>query len=213
MATAGVIVSRPLRLAIARNSFRRCPTEVTPIFSRSWSVRSLRITKSISFSANAERIARGRAFRASPQFAASAALYGFDAIRSGPACRGSLPTLAKIEYPGPASARPYRIRLVAELCTDRGAEKPVNVRFGSKADIRTAKSDVRFTPNSDRKSGFPHKVMSALPPKSGHVRCTRPCLLRAKSGHRAAKRNAIRSPRRRGRPDSVVQRDRAPWLS
>jgi hypothetical protein len=41
-----------------------------------------------------------------------------------------------------------------------------NVRFGSKADICVAKSDVRFTPNSDRKSGFPHKVMSALPPKA-----------------------------------------------
>src|SRR5262245_51890272 len=51
MATAGVIVSRSFRLAIARNSFRRCPTEATPIFSRSWSVRSLRISKSISFSA------------------------------------------------------------------------------------------------------------------------------------------------------------------
>ena len=25
---------------------------------------------------------------------------------------------------------------------------------------------VRFTPNSDRESGFPHKVMSALPPKA-----------------------------------------------
>ena len=32
---------------------------------------------------------------------------------------------------------------------------PVNVRFGSKADIRTAKRHVRFTP------------------ESGHVRCTR----------------------------------------
>ena len=29
-----------------------------------------------------------------------------------------------------------------------------------------AKSDVRFTPNSDHKSEFPHKVMSALPPKA-----------------------------------------------
>ena len=32
--------------------------------------------------------------------------------------------------------------------------------------ICATKSDVRFTPNSDRKSGFPHKVMSALPPKA-----------------------------------------------
>jgi hypothetical protein len=40
------------------------------------------------------------------------------------------------------------------------------VRFGSKADRCVAKSDVRFTPNSDRESGFPQKVMSALPPKT-----------------------------------------------
>jgi hypothetical protein len=44
--------------------------------------------------------------------------------------------------------------------------KPANVRFGSLADICSAKEHVRFTPNSDRKSGFPHKVMSALPPKA-----------------------------------------------
>jgi hypothetical protein len=41
-----------------------------------------------------------------------------------------------------------------------------HVRFGSKADIRTAKSHVRFTPDSDRESGFLRKVMSALPPKA-----------------------------------------------
>jgi hypothetical protein len=29
-----------------------------------------------------------------------------------------------------------------------------------------AKSDVRFTPTSDRESGFPQKAMSALPPKA-----------------------------------------------
>jgi len=29
-----------------------------------------------------------------------------------------------------------------------------------------AKSDVRFAPNSDRESGFPQTVMSALPPKA-----------------------------------------------
>jgi len=29
-----------------------------------------------------------------------------------------------------------------------------------------ANSDVRFTPISDCESGFPHKVMSALPPKA-----------------------------------------------
>src|SRR5262249_22764059 len=39
------------------------------------------------------------------------------------------------------------------------------VRFGSKADICSAKGHVRFTP------------------ESGHVRCTSPCLLWANSGH------------------------------
>ena len=41
-----------------------------------------------------------------------------------------------------------------------------HVRFGSKADMCGATSHVRFAPNSDRKSGFPQTVMSALPPKA-----------------------------------------------
>jgi hypothetical protein len=41
-----------------------------------------------------------------------------------------------------------------------------NVRFGSKADICGAIGNVRFTPDSDRESGFPRRVMSALPPKA-----------------------------------------------
>jgi hypothetical protein len=32
-------------------------------------------------------------------------------------------------------------------------DPPAHVRFGSKADICAAKSDVRFAPNSDRESG------------------------------------------------------------
>jgi hypothetical protein len=40
------------------------------------------------------------------------------------------------------------------------------VRFGSKADICAAIRHVRFTPDNDRESGFPQKVMSALPPKA-----------------------------------------------
>ena len=52
----------------------------------------------------------------------------------------------------------YRLRLASR--------KGADVRFGSKADICGAKSHVRFTP------------------KSGHVRCTRRCLLCANSGHR-----------------------------
>jgi hypothetical protein len=38
--------------------------------------------------------------------------------------------------------------------------------LGHKQTFAPQKGDVRFTPNSDRKSGFPHKVMSALPPKA-----------------------------------------------
>ena len=45
------------------------------------------------------------------------------------------------------------------LSSDQGGY----VRFGSKADICAATSHVRFTPNSDRESGFPQKAMSALP--------------------------------------------------
>jgi hypothetical protein len=42
----------------------------------------------------------------------------------------------------------------------------MHVRFGSKADICSAKWHVRFAPNSDRKSGHAAMVMSALPPKA-----------------------------------------------
>jgi hypothetical protein len=42
----------------------------------------------------------------------------------------------------------------------------VDVRFGSLADICSAKGHVRFAPNSDRESGFSLKVMSALPLKA-----------------------------------------------
>ena len=48
-----------------------------------------------------------------------------------------------------------------------------NVRFGSKADMCSAKGHVRFTP------------------KSGHVRCTSPCLLSAKSGLYAPQRKGL----------------------
>jgi len=50
---------------------------------------------------------------------------------------------------------------------------PRDVRFGSKADICTAPAHVRFTPNSDRKSGLPQTVMSALPPKADMCAATR----------------------------------------
>src|SRR5262245_57993146 len=41
-----------------------------------------------------------------------------------------------------------------------------HVRFGSQADICSAPTHVRFTPNSDRESRLPQTVMSALPPKA-----------------------------------------------
>src|SRR5262249_21705758 len=40
-----------------------------------------------------------------------------------------------------------------------------NVRFGSLADICAAKNHVRFTPDSDRKSGLPQPAVAALPRK------------------------------------------------
>src|SRR5262249_61813130 len=42
---------------------------------------------------------------------------------------------------------------------------------------------VRFTPNSDRESGLPQMVMSALPPKADMCGATSRCLLYAKRGH------------------------------
>ncbi len=41
-----------------------------------------------------------------------------------------------------------------------------DVRFGSKADICAATSNVRFTPDSDHESGHLPVGMSALPPKA-----------------------------------------------
>src|SRR5262245_60224675 len=64
-----------------------------------------------------------------------------------------------IDAPENRQGRCYRLN-------DGSLREDCDDRFGSKADICAAKSDVRFTPNSDRKSGFPHKVMSALLPKA-----------------------------------------------
>jgi hypothetical protein len=46
-----------------------------------------------------------------------------------------------------------------------------HVGFGPKADIRIAQAHVRFTPNSDRKSGFPRESTSALPQKTDFLQC------------------------------------------
>src|SRR5690348_12765738 len=50
--------------------------------------------------------------------------------------------------------------------TGRGYVVAADVRFGSQADICVATSHVRFTVNSDRKSGLRQTVMSALPLKA-----------------------------------------------
>ena len=47
------------------------------------------------------------------------------------------------------------------------------VRFGSEADMCNAPSHVRFAPNSDRESGLPQKVMSALLLKADMCSATR----------------------------------------
>jgi hypothetical protein len=76
-----------------------------------------------------------------------------------------------------------------------------DVRFGSKADICAAKSNVRFTPNSDRKSGFQSRVMSASPPRADMCSATRDVRFGPKADiHRREWHvRFIRSPRRRGR--------------
>jgi hypothetical protein len=50
---------------------------------------------------------------------------------------------------------------IADICA-----ATAHVRFESEADICAAQRHVRVTPNSDRKSEIPHKVMSAFPPKA-----------------------------------------------
>src|SRR5262245_45724435 len=86
-------------------------------------------------------------------------------------------------------------------------EVAVDVRFGSEADMCGATDDVCFTPNSDRESGLPQTVMSALPPKAdmcsaqGNV-CFGPI---------ADIESLIRSPRRREQALMGELRDRGPW--
>src|SRR5262249_53366890 len=58
------------------------------------------------------------------------------------------------------------ILIHARIRSATGRSLRHNVRLGSKADICSAKRHVRFPPNSDRESGFPQTVMSALPSKA-----------------------------------------------
>ena len=83
------------------------------------------------------------------------------------------------------------------------------VRFGSKADVCAAQSRVRFAPNSDRESGFPRKVMSALPPKADM--CS--ALAHVCFGPKADIRSFIRSLRQPGAKRIRGSKDRELWLS
>src|SRR5262252_1782874 len=53
-----------------------------------------------------------------------------------------------------------------DIAREGSALRMTNVRFGSKADMCAATSDVCFTPDSDHESGHVPMVMSALPPKA-----------------------------------------------
>src|SRR5262245_50729162 len=60
----------------------------------------------------------------------------------------------------------FRNRRAASSWTQVQHDGASDFRFGSKADMCSAVGHVRFTPNSDRESGLPAKLMSALPPKA-----------------------------------------------
>jgi hypothetical protein len=75
---------------------------------------------------------------------------------------------AKLGHISPAAMR--RAKSFIDLAVR--AAWGCDVRFGSKADICSAKRHVCFAP------------------KSGHVQRTRSCLLRAKSGHGTSRRNS-----------------------
>ena len=81
-----------------------------------------------------------------------------------------------------------------------------DVRFGSKADMCIAMSHVRFTPNSDRESGFPQKVISALPPKADMCGATTD----VGYGPEADIPLFIRSPRRRAAEATTACSTRVP---
>jgi hypothetical protein len=76
------------------------------------------------------------------------------------------------------------------------------VRFGSKADMCAANRHVRFTPDSDRESGFPRKVMSALPPKADiQAGCSVPLVRHAMaSSRRSSPQNSSPSTTKVGDP-------------
>src|SRR5262245_53966988 len=87
--------------------------------------------------------------------------------------------------------------------------RSADVRFGSKADMCGARTHVRFTPNSDRESGLPQMVMSALPPKADMCGA----LADVHFGPKADIGLPIRSPRPRARARVPECRGRVSWRS
>src|SRR5215831_13773926 len=75
-----------------------------------------------------------------------------------------------------------------------------NVRFGSKADMCSARAHVRFAPNSDRESRHPQTVMSALPPKADICAAPAHPLLWAKADNGLYRASAFGSFARAGCP-------------
>ena len=70
------------------------------------------------------------------------------------------------------------------MAKDRSRKGRRDVRFGSLADMCGAKGHVRFTPNSNRKSGHARSNGDVcFTPESGRVRCKPSGLLWANSGH------------------------------
>jgi len=59
-----------------------------------------------------------------------------------------------------------RLIIAPEIRTGHRSVSDLHREDPARADICGAKAHVRFTPNSDRESEFPHNVMSALPPKA-----------------------------------------------
>ena len=60
------------------------------------------------------------------------------------------------------SFRFFRIQARQQIRQHRATVANNDVRFGSEADMCAAKSDVRFTPNSDRESGPPANETSVV---------------------------------------------------
>src|SRR5262249_7023489 len=75
-----------------------------------------------------------------------------------------------------------------------------DVRFGSKADMCSARAHVRFAPNSDRESRHPQTVMSALPPKADICAAPAHPLLWAKADNGLYRASAFGSFARAGCP-------------